>query len=319
MLDPNKIPLGIIGLGKMGGFHLQKAVVHPEVDVVGVYDPHVRAADLGARFPGIRLYSDVASLLLDTDAVVVASPTPTHFDLASRALRAGVDVLVEKPIAETVEQAERLRDLARSYSCLLQVGYLERYRLARLVDPTFSPTNVIAERLNANPGRESSIDVIADLMIHDLDLVLSLMQRMPVELHSWGERVKTDSTDEAEAHLLFDSGERARIRASRVSADPKRVVVLESGGTRHLLDLERNTRTVTTENGPAAEVFSAGSLDPLALQLDAFVHNVKTRTPPLVGVTAGIQTLRLVQQIQRRLMPFTDGPAGDRAIQKELQ
>ncbi|MCB0404549.1 MAG: Gfo/Idh/MocA family oxidoreductase, partial [Bdellovibrionales bacterium] len=129
MLDPTKIPLGIVGLGKMGSIHLAKALAHPEILVVGVYDPNVDGLELQVRFPGVSLYSDVNALLLDTDAVVIASPTPTHFELAARALRAGVDVLIEKPIAQTVEQAERLRDLARSYSCVLQVGYLERYRL----------------------------------------------------------------------------------------------------------------------------------------------------------------------------------------------
>ncbi|MEZ4750742.1 MAG: Gfo/Idh/MocA family oxidoreductase [Bdellovibrionota bacterium] len=309
----------MIGLGKMGGFHVAKALAHPEVHLVGVYDPHVKESDVRQRFPGLRLYPDVNSLLLDTDAVVVASPTPTHFELASRALRAGVDVLVEKPIAETVEQAERLRDLARSYSCLLQVGYLERYRLQRLLDPEFAATMVVAERLNSNPGRESTIDVIADLMIHDLDLVLSMMQQMPVELHSWGERVRTPLTDEAEAHLLFEGGERARIRASRVSTEPRRVVTLESGGVRHILDLEHNTRTVVADRDGTHEVFALGPLDPLALQLDSFINSVKTRSEPVVGVSAGIQSLRLVQQIQRGLMPFAESPPQVHAFQKELQ
>ncbi|MCB0406015.1 MAG: hypothetical protein KDD51_14630, partial [Bdellovibrionales bacterium] len=169
------------------------------------------------------------------------------------------------------------------------------------------------------PGRESSIDVIADLMIHDLDLVLSVMQQMPVELHAWGERVRTNSTDEAEAHLLFESGERAQVRASRVATDPKRVLTLELGDVRHILDLNRNTRTVVSDIDGTSEVFTVGPLDPLAEQLDAFVKSVKARSEPSVGVAAGIQTLRLVQQIQSGLMPYPEGRRREPVAVKELQ
>lgn len=303
----SKLKIGVIGVGKMGSLHLQKYLQNSEVAVSGIYDSNMeRSAALSAAH-GVRVYSEVDELLFDSDAVSIATPTDTHFVTAKKALDNGVHVLIEKPISHHVEQAEILVRLAKEKGLVIQVGFVERFRYRVLAQSLPADEKVLfieGDRLAHCPGRESEIDVVSDLMIHDLDLVLALIREEPSQVSAVGLPIITRLSDVANARLEFPGGAVVNLTASRVSDKPMRKFRVFSSKSYASIDFMNNTVDLAqrdSRSGIAHLTMGYSELDALRDQCQQFIQCVRGNEKPLVSGEDGLRALRIAQAIKDRI------------------
>lgn len=302
----------VIGVGYMGRFHAEKFAACTGADLVAVVDADgARAQEIGSML-GCDWQDDCRAVLGRIDAACVAVPTAAHRAVVGACLEAGVHVLVEKPLAGTLAEADELLALARSQRLILQVGHLERFNPAfqALAAQPGAPRFIDIERLSGFKARGTDVDVILDLMIHDLDLVLALA-RAPVEqVSACGFRVLTSAIDIANARLEFADGCIANLSASRVSQSPVRKLRVFRPELYVSADLQgHGLRLVRKRDGSIEEVEQSFERnDALQAQTDAFVRTVRERGVPQVSGEQGRQALALALQIgalvQRRLARY---------------
>lgn len=302
----------VVGAGHMGALHVKKLHAlagEGEIDLLGVADLDPSRAEALAEAYELAHTQDFRELLRDADAAVVAVPAVAHFDVVNEALKAGVDVLVEKPIAAGLPEAEALLATARSEGRLLQVGHLERFNAAfqTVADSICSPRFIEAHRLGPFPARATDVDVVRDLMIHDLDIIGRLVGEEPERVEGVGVAVLSPQLDIANARLTFPGGCVANVTASRVSPTPMRKMrVFETDAYFSIDFLERRAAIFRHAGGSRPEAIQMepldlGEGDPLTLQLRAFLEAVRTReetsTSPEDAMRALRTALRIVEAI----------------------
>ncbi len=215
-----RINIGVVGVGYLGRLHVQQLKTIPIAQVVGIYDIDMpRAKAVGKEF-NVKPFKSFDDLLEKTDAISIVTTTQAHFEYAMKALRAGKHVFIEKPITSTVEEARTLVETARERRLKIQVGHIERFNGAVLaLEPlAINPLFIESHRLaNFNP-RGTDVAVVLDLMIHDIDLILSFVKSPVKEIHASGVRVISDTPDIANCRLMFENGCVANVTASRISA-----------------------------------------------------------------------------------------------------
>jgi predicted dehydrogenase len=293
----------VIGVGYMGRFHAQKLAACKGAKLLGVVDANrVRAEEVG-REVGCEAHAGHRALLERIDAAAVAVPTEMHYRVVRDCLEAGVHVLVEKPLARSVAEADRLRALARRKRLVLQVGHLERFNPAfrALANSSQPPLFIDIERLAPFKSRGIDVDVVLDLMIHDLDLALALDPSPVRHVSACGFRVLTRAIDIANARIEFASGCVASVSASRVSQVPVRKLRVIRGRSYVSADLQgQRLRTVRRTRSGIREVERTFErTDALALQAAAFVRAVRSRRSPAVGGDEGRRALQLALQVSR--------------------
>lgn len=294
--------VAVLGAGHFGRFHAQKLAAHPDAELVCLYDTdQARAAQVAAEC-GTRPAPDLGEALAAVEAVSIAVPTGQHAAVAEAALRAGCHVLIEKPITETPEEARRLIALAEERRRILQVGHLIRYAdpVARLRAEVTQPLYVECIRIAPYSPRGTDVNVILDLMIHDLDLVLSIVPAPIVEVDAVGTRVLTDHEDIANARVKFANGCVATITASRVSLKTERKLRVFEADSYTSIDFgERQVRRVrrtdrVSKGGiPDLDVSfdSFEEADLLAREIDAFLQAVRSGGPSPVSGAEGLRAL----------------------------
>ncbi len=301
---------GVIGVGALGRHHARVWAEATGTTLVGVYDSDgARAAEVAARH-GCRAFVDAGSLLAEVEAVSVAVPTVAHHEVASLALERGCDVLLEKPITATLEQADDLLALAGRRGTLLQAGHIERFNPAAavLLEAGRGARFVEVHRLGSFSARSLDVDVVLDLMIHDLDIVLALDGSPPVQIEAVGVPVLTPRVDIANARLRFASGLIANLTASRVSVEKVRKFRIFAPRTYVSADFATREAQVYRleadgEGRPriASEKRGAPTQEPLRLQIEAFATAVRTRSAPVVSGLDGRRALALAHAILGRM------------------
>lgn len=218
--------VGVVGVGHLGSHHARAWKRIVEVEVIGAYDPDPAALERAARDLGVTPFETLEPLLDSVDLISIAAPTPAHADLAIEALGRGIQVLVEKPIAERPEQGERMLMAARKARVALSVGHVERHNpaVAAALPHLHAPKFIEAHRLAPPVNRGIDVDVVLDLMIHDLDLALLATRSRIAEIHAVGVPVLTPRIDIANARLVFESGCVANLTASRISREKVRKI-----------------------------------------------------------------------------------------------
>jgi predicted dehydrogenase len=298
-----KIRIGVLGAGYMGKFHAEKFSSLKDCSLSGVADADpVRAAEIGKAL-GCRHVTDYRALLKDLDAACVAVPTEKHYEVARDCLEAGLHVLVEKPLAKTLAEADELIALAKQKGLVLQVGHLQRFNPAfrALAADSARPLFVDIERLAPFKARGTDVDVILDLMIHDLDLALALA-RAPVErVSASGFRVLTDAIDIANARIEFADGTIASLSASRVSQAPVRKLRVFRHDGYVSADLQgQKLRHVRKGAGGIEDAErSFERTDELQAQAADFLRAVRERAAPLVSGEQGRAVLALALEVGR--------------------
>lgn len=295
-----KLRIAVIGAGAFGRNHVRVLSNMPEVELAGVFDVNAAQAQMVAAEHGTTRIERLDEM--QVAAAIVATPTSTHEAVASRLLNAGIDVLVEKPIAESSTAGERLTRMAEERGRVLQVGHLERFNPAvmALERAVTVPLFFEVHRMSMFTPRSLDVDVVLDLMIHDLDIVLSLTKAMPDEIRAAGISVLSKKVDIANVRLSFATGCVANITASRVSTEKVRKLRLFQPSEYISLDYQRQDAMRVSVNGGSEigfEQLQVTTGEPLQLELEAFVEALKNRTKPRVDGAQATNALRLAEGI----------------------
>jgi predicted dehydrogenase len=314
-----KLRAGVIGVGYLGQFHAEKYASLPQVELAGVVDADPARSALIAQKLNTRSFSDPADLLGKVDVVSIVVPTILHHRVAKQFLEQGVHVLLEKPITVTLEQADELIELARDKGCVLQIGHIERFSPAlTVIKPLLkAPRYITAERAAPFTVRCTDVNVVLDLMIHDLDIVMDLAGAEVREVSAAGASVITKELDIASARILFANGCVADVVASRVSDEKKRLLRVFDGNRIYTADFQtQKTQRSFRKDGAAlelsAEDISLERRDTLLEEIKDFVRSVEQKTQPLVSGLDGKKALALAQIITRSIEQGISGfvPAG---------
>jgi predicted dehydrogenase len=303
-MGTSPLRVAVIGVGHLGRHHARILAARAEVSLVGVVDIDSARAEEVAGSVGTRVLSGVEAN--DVDAVVVAVPTDVHAAIAVPLLRRGVSALVEKPLARSLDEADALIDAARAGGSVLAVGHSERFNpavIAALPHIT-RPGFVEVHRLGTNPGRSLDIDVVFDLMIHDLDVLLATVGSEVTSIEAVGVPVLTPKVDIANARLRFASGCIANITASRISRDRVRKVRFFQPHSYVSIDYASQELELwgLRPDGVGSAKIEGGKVDiprgePLELELIDFIEAVRDRRPPRVSGEDGRRALALAQRI----------------------
>ena len=313
---------GVIGVGHLGQHHARLYAASTDSILVGVLDKDPDRAQIVADRFGTKRFDCLADLLNEVEIVSVAVPTTAHYSVAKACLESGKHVLVEKPIAVASAEAQELVDLADAKGCRLQIGHSERFNpILQLMRPHITrPAFIEGHRLASYSERGTDVDVVLDLMIHDLDLVLSFNPGPVEEVRAAGVPVFSKTIDIANARIQFRSGCVANLTASRVSLNKMRRLrffqrdsyLSMDFQTRHGFIGRRSSEQVPNP-GFAIEEFKGDESEPLKLQLESFLHAVRTGAHPAVSGEEGTAALTLAHQVLAAIDSFVQRHAGEGA------
>ena len=307
-----KIRVGVIGVGHLGKFHAAKYAAMEEVDLVGVADINRELAAEVAGDCGTIPFADYRQLLSQVEAVSIVVPTVHHHRVAMDCLEQGVDIMLEKPMTTTLAEADELIAKAAARQCILQVGHIERYNPAvtALGQYVTRPLFIESHRIHMFKPRGLDVDVVLDLMIHDIDIILSIVDSPISSVHTVGVPVVTRSTDIANARIIFENGCTANITVSRISKENIRRLRIFQPKSYLSVDYAKKTLMVIrlkdqlNEQGlPQEEVIHLAlpEQDALEAELRDFVKNVGERSIPKVSGAQGRLALQVAQEIMAQI------------------
>jgi predicted dehydrogenase len=302
----------VVGAGYLGRFHAQKYASFPDSTLIGIADTQAAARDAVSAELKTRGIADYRELLGKVDAVSIVTPTPSHHEIAKAFLDAGTHVLVEKPMTVTAAEAESLIEIARRKKLVLQVGHLERFNAAvQALQPILSvPRFIESARLAPFKVRGTEVDVVLDLMIHDIDLILSIVRSPVVDVDAIGSSVFSKEIDIANARLRFANGCVANATASRVSLKTERKLRLFQDDAYVSVDLHQKVLTVIRKGqGVGADGMPQVAIeennfeqgDALKLEIEAFLQAAASGTEPAVSGEDGLAALRTAISITEQV------------------
>jgi predicted dehydrogenase len=308
--NSGKLRVGVIGVGSLGQHHVRIYSQMPDAELVGICDANqARAGEIATRYQ-TRLLEKLDDFFGRVDAVSLAVPTIDHAAMGVRLLEEGIDVLVEKPIATSVEEADALIESARLHQRILQVGHIERFNPAVtaarriLTDPKFFEIH----RLSLFTPRSLDIDVVLDLMIHDLDILLSFVDAEVADIRAVGLPILTPRVDIANVRIEFTNGCVANLTASRVSTEKVRKLRFFQPNEYVSIDYTRQEMLVlklrkseTGELNIDGDRLSEPPQEPLKLELESFLSAVRNRTTPEVSGEDGQRALKVAHEIVKKI------------------
>ena len=311
-----RLKVGVIGLGRMGQHHCRVYSFQKEVKLVGVYDTNLQVAKETSGKYDVPEYLRLDDLLEQVEAVSIATPTPTHFDIAMRCLERKIHVLIEKPVTEKVEDAEQLAKYVQENGNIVQVGHIERF------NPTYVELTKVLENIKViainfrrlSPYRVSNkdVDVVLDLMVHDLDLCNDITGIDPTEVNAYGLQPFSSSLDHVVAQLFYSNGPLITLTASRVTEQKIRSVDVTSNDA--FIEADFMNKNISIHRGSTGE-YSARrngvsyhqesiierilvpNVEPLSLEIKQFLDCITQDCKPRVSIIDGLKALRLAHQI----------------------
>jgi predicted dehydrogenase len=291
------IRIAVIGAGSFGRNHVRVVSENPRAELKFVVDADLARAQEHA-VGGASAVADFHEIVGKVDAAILAVPTVMHAEIGCELLASGIDVLIEKPIAPTLEEADRLVAASQKHGRVLQVGHLERFNPAviALEKAATLPLFFEIHRMSVFTLRSLDVDVVLDLMIHDLDIVLALTRAELKEIRAAGISILSPKVDIANVRLEFENGCIANLTASRVSTEKVRKLRLFQPLQYISLDYAKQSAAVFKVGGPegiAFEQLAVEPAEPLKLQFDAFLDAVESRTPPKLNGGSARQTLEI--------------------------
>lgn len=304
----------MVGVGYLGRFHAQKYARIPDCELIAVVDPDREAREAVAAELGTGALAEHRALLGEVEAVSIVTPTPAHFAIAREFLASGAHVLVEKPITETAQEARELIRIARERGRVLQVGHLERFNSTILAAEPYleAPRFIECHRLAPYRERGTDVNVVLDLMIHDIDIIQTIVEAPIETIDAVGAPVFSDAIDIANARIRFANGCVANATASRVSLRTERKLRIFEDAVYLSLDLHQKIMTVIRKRPepPGAgelpvtiEERSLDQGDALLAEIESFLRCVRSGTAPVVGGEAGLRALetaiRITEQVER--------------------
>ena len=313
MSQDNKVKVGVIGVGHLGEYHVRKYLAMPAVEVVGVVDTNPdRAGEISERYD-VTAYGGHREILDMVDAVSLAVPTEVHFDVARDILSKGIHMLIEKPITYKIEDADCLLELAQKNNVVLQVGLVERFNpaIVKMESMLTRPVFLESHRMNVFTTRGIDVDVVLDLMIHDLDIFLHVVPSEVKEIHAVGMSVITGKTDIANVRMIFENGMVANLTASRVADKALRKIRVFQPDAYLSVNCSKRELSVIRLDGKASDpdVFPRiksdkmefSGKDPLADEISSFINAVINGSEPIVSGQDGRNALKTALDIIDRI------------------
>ncbi len=316
------LKIGVFGVGHLGKFHLQNWKEIPGVELIGFFDPSDEQARAVQESFGLKRFPDPDSLIAAAEAIDIVAPTDHHFDLCERVVRAGKHVFVEKPISETLDQARALVKLAQESGVKFQVGHVERFNPAftAVKDLGLQPMFIEVHRLAQFNPRGTEVSVILDLMIHDIDIILSLVNSDVRSISASGVAVLTDTPDIANARIEFHNGCVANLTSSRISMKKMRKMRLFQKDAYIGIDfLEKKSEVIQMDEGQDPNAFTFDIPTPgghktiairnpnipnhnaIGQELLAFKNCIEQNTRPVVNETDGLHALEVAHRILEKI------------------
>ena len=302
---PLKIVL--VGAGHMGRIHLEKLVSMEDVRVSGIVDADpTRTLDL-AGAGHIPCFTDYRDAVGEADGVVIATPTESHYEIGKAFLRNGCHLFMEKPVTSDVKEAEELIALAKEKSCIFQVGHLERFNppFAKGAGEITKPLYIEARRVSPFTGRSTDITVVLDVMIHDIDLVLSLAKARVKSVRAQGQPFLSEKIDMANAWIEFENGCVANLTASRVADDRERSIMVFEKERYFFMNLLAG-RLAIGSRGPDGNMeiaeYETAKVDAVKYELAEFIESIKGKRTPSVTGEDGLNALNLARLIEQYIV-----------------
>ncbi|HEX2963600.1 MAG TPA: Gfo/Idh/MocA family oxidoreductase [Ignavibacteriales bacterium] len=321
-----KLKLGIIGTGHLGKLHIKISKTIPGCELAGIFDMDAeKAKECGSEF-NVNVFNSLDEILAATDAVSIVATTSAHYDLAKKALEAGRHVFVEKPITKLISEAEELVQLAEKKNLNLQVGHIERFNpaLLSLDNYKLEPKFIQSDRLAQFNPRGTDVAVVLDLMIHDIDIILSLVKSDVKHVHASGVAVVSDNIDIANARLEFENGAVANVTASRISQKKMRKMRMFQRDSYISLDFNTGVsevyRLVSKDETIENNFISFGEMgigdkkkqvvyeqpevkevNALQYELKLFIDSVLNNTKPVVSGLDGLRALKVAEAIIKEI------------------
>jgi predicted dehydrogenase len=318
------LKIGVLGTGHLGKIHLKCIQLASETyDLVGFYDPNDEAAQQAQEQYGIKRYDDLDALIAAVDVIDIVTPTVTHFELAKRVMEAGKHLFIEKPLTNTIEEAHELLTLSKEKGVKVQVGHVERFNPALLAlgDTPLNPMFIEAHRLAVFNPRGTDVSVILDLMIHDLDIIQSLVRSPVQHISASGVSVVSETEDICNARVEFENGCVANLTASRISMKQMRKLRLfqkdayisldfleKEAQVVRLFDMDTDPEQLPTDNLMELETQNGKryihmsmpeteAVNAIKMELETFAQSIQEDTRPIVNIEDGFRALELAHKI----------------------
>ncbi len=322
----DQLVLGVIGIGHLGALHVKMLAEIPSVKFAGVFDTNMhRAREIATEFKSVA-FASLEDLLVSVDALTIATTTSTHCDVARKALLAGKHVFIEKPITETTDEADELIRIAKEKRLVIQVGHIERFNAAILAVEKYNinPMFIESHRLAQFNPRGTDVAVVLDLMIHDIDIILSFVKSPVVKVEANGVAVVSDSVDIANARLQFENGCVANVTASRISQKKMRKMRMFQKDAYIAIDFSEKSaevfRLVGEDEPPQKGTMMLGQIESgkvkrsityetpkvedvnaLKYELELFAKSIRTNTPPPVTGEDGKRALEVAHLVMQKI------------------
>ena len=324
-MSDKKPKIGVVGAGHLGKHHIKHLSNHKGVDFIGVFDTNEDSLKNICDEFSVKPIQSLEELISLCEAVNIVTPTNTHFDIARKFLNQKKDVFIEKPLTNTVEEALSLINLAKTNECIVQVGHIERFnptinKLKELVD---NPHYIEIERLAPFQARGTEVPVVLDLMVHDIDLILEMVNSPLEGIQASGAKMMSNSIDVAHAHIKFQNGVVANLKSSRIAQNYVRKIrtyqknfysitdlmipQIELYGLEHhnMFSEKLKSQKVETNTGLKTlyyEKFVPENKDALLEEINDFIHCINTRSKPNVDGQAGANALEIALQIENEII-----------------
>ena len=316
------LKLGIFGVGHLGKFHLNNWKQIPDVEIVGFFDPNNDHAKAVEAEYGLKRYMDEEALMKASDMIDVVTPTHLHFTVCELAIKMGKHVFVEKPMANTIEEGKAIVEMVKESGVKLQVGHVERFNPAftALKDITLNPSFIEVHRLAQFNPRGTEVSVILDLMIHDIDIILSIVKSGVKQISASGVAVLTDTPDIANVRIEFNNGCVANLTSSRISMKKMRKIRLFQKDAYIGIDfLEKNTEIIKLKKPDEEDAFSfdiethqgtktisianpvVENGNAILAELTSFVHAIQKDEPTVVSEIDGFLAMEVAHQILEKI------------------
>jgi predicted dehydrogenase len=316
------LKLGIFGVGHLGKFHLNNWKQIPDVEIVGFFDPNNDNAKAVEAEYGIIRFMDEEALIKASDMIDVVTPTHLHFPVCEMAIKMGKHVFVEKPMANTIEEGKAIMEMVKEAGVKLQVGHVERFNPAftALKDITLNPSFIEVHRLAQFNPRGTEVSVILDLMIHDIDIILSIVKSGVKHISASGVAVLTDTPDIANVRIEFNNGCVANLTSSRISMKKMRKIRLFQKDAYIGIDfLEKNTEIIKLKKPDEEDAFSfdiethqgtktisianpvVENGNAILAELTSFVHAIQNDEPTVVSEIDGFLAMEVAHQILEKI------------------
>ena len=315
----DKVNISIIGVGRMGQFHLNVVSQINHINLSGIYDADENHLNEISQKHNIRKFNSLDEAIDNADAVIIASPTIHHFEIAKKAVEKGKHVLVEKPMTETYAQALELEEIVKQKNVILQVGHVERFNGAvqELHHIIEKPYLIEARRLAPFTPRITDVGVVFDIMIHDLDIVTSLVKKPIIKFSASGKRIRTNNEDIASALLEFEDSTIATISASRVTQEKIRTLAISTEEAYFILDYATQDITIHRQAASQSNIKTSVGINykqesiiervfihrdnPLKLEDEHFANCILGKDKRFVSIEDDVNTIKLTEAILKEI------------------